>query len=374
MIFDLPGAAGDYTDRSSSPPGNPSPFGTSASCYVDLTVTPVSSSQMAITWQKSATANHYHVYRNGINIASTTQNTYFDTGLASGTQYCYQIRTVDAAGTESSFTSIVCNSTAILAPSGLTATALSSSQIRISWTASPGAAGYYLYRDSEAVPLKTVASNSTVDSGLTADTSYCYAVSSFNAAGVESPKSGQVCVTTRVAAPATPTLTATLAAGPRVNLTWTTSAGAAGYRIYRNGTLLLSPTAAPATDATVVVGNIYCYTISAVDDSGNESAQSDPACVTVTVTAPPTPTGLAATVVTGPPLRVNLIWTSSTGAVSYRIYRNGILTLSPTAAPATDTTVVATDLYCYTISAVDYLGNESARSATPVCVNTPDLS
>ena len=83
VIFNLPGAGDDYTNEKISPPGNPSPFGTSTSCYVDLTVTPVSSSQMALTWQKSATANHYHVYRNGINICRTPRyNTYFDTGLS----------------------------------------------------------------------------------------------------------------------------------------------------------------------------------------------------------------------------------------------------------------------------------------------------
>ncbi len=79
VTFDLPGAAPDYTSPTVAPPGNPSPFGTSTSCYVDLTVTPVSASQMTITWQKSATANHYHVYRNGINIANAALNTYFDT-------------------------------------------------------------------------------------------------------------------------------------------------------------------------------------------------------------------------------------------------------------------------------------------------------
>ena len=148
VTFDLPGAGTDYTNQNITPPGNPSPFGTSTSCYVDLTVTPVSSSQMALTWQKSATASYYRVYRNGINIANTTQNTYFDPGLASGTLYCYQIRTVDAAGTESSFTGTVCNSTFVLPPSGLTATAISPSQIRLSWTALAGATGYRIYRDS----------------------------------------------------------------------------------------------------------------------------------------------------------------------------------------------------------------------------------
>ena len=371
-IFTLPGLASDYTSPTASPPGNPSPFGTSISCYVDLTVTPVSASQMALTWQKSATASYYRVFRNGINIAVPTQTTYFDTGLSSGTQYCYQIRTVDATGAESAFTNTVCNSTFVLPPSGPSVTALSASQIRISWTASPGASGYRVYRNSGTLPLTTVVSTSTVDSGLTANTSYCYAVSSFNAAG-ESAQSSQVCATTRSAGPPVPELTAEGSTDPppRITLTWVTSLGATSYRIFRNGTFLLSSTGAQAIDTAVAEQTQYCYTISAVDAAGNESAQSDPQCASAsTVTPPPqppaTPTGLAATVVAGP--AVELIWSLSTGAVSYNIYRNGFFLQSSTAPPVVDNGPFgATTLYCYSISAVNAAGAESARSAAPEC-------
>jgi fibronectin type 3 domain-containing protein len=382
VIFDLVGAASDYISQSVSPPGNPSPFGTSTSCFVDLTVTPVSSSQMAITWQKSATASFYRVFRNGINIANTTQNTYFDSGLANGALYCYQIRTVDAAGTESSFTGTVCNSTVIAAPSGLSATAISPSQIRISWTALAGATGYHLYRDGSLLPLKSVVSTSTVDSGLAASTLHCYAVSGFNAAGVESPKSAQVCATTQLTAPATPTgLTATGSEGPpaTVTLAWNASFGAAVYRIYRDGgeppafTPSLS-VAAPAVTARDTGGTApllartgYCYTIAAVDASGNESAQSTSVCTATGGVAPPSPTGLSATLLAGPQVRLN--WSAAPGAVVYRIYRDGVRTLSAAGPTATDTTVFANNVYCYTVSAEDGLGNESAKSAA-VCIAT----
>ena len=369
VYFDLPGLATEYTDQNSDPPGDPSPFGTSTTCYVDLTVTPASSSQMALTWQKSATAYFYRVYRNGINIFNTTQNTYFDQGLGSGTQYCYQIRTVDAAGIESSFTSTVCNLTFVLPPSGITAMALSSSQIQISWMGSPGASGYRVYRNSGALPLTSVVSTSTVDSGLTANTGYCYAVSSFNAAG-ESAQSSQVCATTRSAGPPVPKLTATGSTDPppRITLTWVTSLGAASYYIYRNGSFLVSSTGAQVTDTAVADQTQYCYTISAVDALGNESAQSDPQCASASVVGPKppaTPSGLTATVAAGP--KVNLTWSLSAGATSYNIYRNGAPLLSPGAPPATDNGPFdAATLYCYTISAVNAAG-ESAQSTTPEC-------
>ncbi len=104
---------------------------------------------------------------------------------------------MDAAGIESSFTGTVCNATYVLPPSGLTATAISPSQIRISWIG-PGRGDRVSHLpERRPCPLKAVVSTSTVDSGLTANTLYCYAVSGNNAAGVESPKSIQVCATTQ---------------------------------------------------------------------------------------------------------------------------------------------------------------------------------
>ena len=257
------------------------------------------------------------------------------------------------------------------APTGVTATALSPTQIRISWTAVAGASGYRVYKNFDPLPLKSVVSTSTVDSGLTADTTYCYAVSSLNASG-ESDKSSPVCAMTRLAGPSTPTgLTATGSAGPppKVTLTWKTS-GAASYRIYRDGTLI-APTFAgsQATDTTVAAQTWYCYTISAVDASGLESDQSDPAC-TLTGVLPATPQDLKATGSTAPAApTITLTWTTYAGAASYKIYRDGTLLLTSAGSQAIDAPVAPLTWYCYAISAVDGSGNESARSES-VCEAT----
>lgn len=210
VTFDLPGVASDYTNQTAAPPGDPSPFGISDNCYVDLTVTPISSSQMAITWQKSATAVSYDVYRDGAFLKNVTVNTTTDTGLTPSTQYCYRIEAVYAGGA-ANFAGPVCATTNPLPP-----------------------------------PVPT---------GLTA------------AGGILD-----------VGPPAT----------YKVILTWNASAGAAVYKIYRDGTLVMSVplTATTATD-TAVVGPLhgYCYTISAMDVSGNESAQSGQVC-TATPAAP----------------------------------------------------------------------------------------
>ncbi|MFF3678634.1 chitinase [Streptomyces sp. NPDC002120] len=79
------------------------------------------------------------------------------------------------------------------APTGLTATATSSSSVSLNWTAVPGATSYTVHRDG-AAPL-TVTSTSTAVTGLAASTTYTFRVSAVNAAG-ESPQSAPASATT----------------------------------------------------------------------------------------------------------------------------------------------------------------------------------
>jgi chitodextrinase len=69
-------------------------------------------------------------------------------------------------------------------PTGLTATAFSSSQINLSWTASTdsaGVAGYMVFRNN--VQIATTTQTSYSDTNLTPSTSYTYTVEAFDTAG-----------------------------------------------------------------------------------------------------------------------------------------------------------------------------------------------
>ncbi|MEV7440298.1 glycoside hydrolase family 18 protein [Streptomyces sp. NPDC091204] len=79
------------------------------------------------------------------------------------------------------------------APTGLTATATSSSSVSLNWSAVPGATSYTVHRDG-AAPL-AVTSTSTAVTGLAASTTYTFRVSAVNAAG-ESPQSAPASTTT----------------------------------------------------------------------------------------------------------------------------------------------------------------------------------
>ncbi|MFJ9551727.1 chitinase [Streptomyces erythrochromogenes] len=79
------------------------------------------------------------------------------------------------------------------APTGLTASATSSSSVLLNWTAVAGATSYTVHRDG-AAPLPATSASAAVN-GLAASTTYTFRVSAANAAG-ESPQSAPVSVTT----------------------------------------------------------------------------------------------------------------------------------------------------------------------------------
>ena len=95
-------------------------------------------------------------------------------------------------------------------PANLQATAVSSSQINLTWSASTdnvGVIGYKIFRDG--TQRGTSATASYPDTGLLASTSYTYTVSAYDAANNESAQSASASATTQdppdTTPPASPT-------------------------------------------------------------------------------------------------------------------------------------------------------------------------
>ncbi|KKS30258.1 MAG: hypothetical protein UV60_C0004G0031 [Parcubacteria group bacterium GW2011_GWA2_43_11] len=195
----------------------------------------------------------------------------------------------------------------------LTATAVSSSQINLSWTASTdnvGVTGYKVYRNGTY--LTTTTSTSHNSTGLTASTAYSYRVSAVDAAGNESSQSVAKSATTHAGTvetdatpPAVPLNLITLAvSSSQINLAWTASTdnvGVTGYKVYRNGTYLTTTTSASYINTGLTASTAYSYRVSAIDAAGNESSQSTAKSATTqagtggTDTTPPAaPTGFTA--------------------------------------------------------------------------------
>ena len=84
------------------------------------------------------------------------------------------------------------------APTGLTASPVSTNQITLTWSAAAGATGYIVQRASST--LATTATTSFSDNGLLANTAYCYSIITTNSVGSSSPTAAQ-CATTLAIAP-----------------------------------------------------------------------------------------------------------------------------------------------------------------------------
>ena len=119
------------------------------------------------------------------------------------------------------------------------------------------------------------------------------------------------------------------------------------------------------------------FAVIAACGTGNSYQENPPPADT---TPPTVPTGLAATA--SSPTEVRLTWTASTdtggsGVAGYRVYRNGSTTplASPTTHRYTDSTVMASTAYSYTVRAFDAATppNESALSAA-ANVTTPAVA
>lgn len=178
------------------------------SAPTNLAATAVSYHQVNLSWTAS-TDNvgvvGYYVVRNGVTIGIAATSSYIDGSVLPASYYSYYVIAYDAAGNRSSNSNTASVTTPAVPdtqppfpPANLTANAVSSSQINLSWTASTdnvGVVGYYIYRGSSKIA--TVATTSYGDTNLASSTSYTYYVKAYDSAGNVSSSSNLVTVTTQ---------------------------------------------------------------------------------------------------------------------------------------------------------------------------------
>ncbi len=192
-----------------------------------------------------------------------------------------------------------------MAPTGLTATAASSSQIGLSWTASTdnvGVTGYLVERCQGSgctsfTQIGTSTSTSYTDTGLAATTAYLYRVRATDAAGNLSSYSTSAGATTSSGGD-DPGANRTIkrsrigaaASSSQVTVSWgvsTDNVGVTAYSVERcigsgcsNFAQIGSVANSPYTDTSVSASTVYLYRVRASDAAGNESPYSNVAQVT----------------------------------------------------------------------------------------------
>jgi hypothetical protein len=179
---------------------------TTPSTPANLFAIAISSSRINLNWSAASDAesgvSRYRIYRDGALIDSTAATTYASVGLTQLTTYSYHVVAVNGQGLASTQSNTASATTLDAsppsAPSGLTATAVSTTQIDVAWAAASDAQSgislYRIYRDGTLVGTSTALSFS--DNGLTPATTYGYEVSAVNGAGLEGPRAGPATATT----------------------------------------------------------------------------------------------------------------------------------------------------------------------------------
>ncbi len=247
---------------------------------------------------------------------------YTHSSLTPGISYHYRVRAVidDKEGDWSDSISAV--PTVPAAPTLIAAAGIG--QIRLNWSAVPGAGSYHLILHTEGIddwkrigdPIAGTATSFT-HTELTAGQSYFYKLRAV-VDGIEGEWSSPIASIPTL--PAAPTLSAAAAAG-QVQLSWNQVTGADGYQLIvwtetqnawqRIGDPLVAATTS-YTHTLLSETETYYYRIAALDRDAAGSWSNTISAVPATSSIP----GLVATVASG---QVALSWSPVTGAESYHL-------------------------------------------------------
>jgi len=279
----------------------------------NLTAQAVSTSQINLSWntpsnlggllltgyQIDRSTNSGSTWNTIVSNTGSTTTTYSNTGLSPSTAYTYRVSAITVLITSSPSNTASATTyspiTVPQSPIGLTATAISSSQINLSWNTpsnnggSP-ITGYQILRSTNDGSWSTIVSNTGSTSttysntGLSPSTTYAYQVSAINSVGTSSPSNTATTTTpVQLSAPQPPSsLVASAASSSQINLSWiapTNNGGSTitGYKIERSTSggstwsTIVSNTGSTTTtysDTGLSPSTTYTYRVSAINNIG----------------------------------------------------------------------------------------------------------
>jgi titin len=396
-------SAGESGFSTSATATTPTPGSQLPSAPTGIGAVAQSSASILVTWTAVTGATLYKVYRSGaagdtfLQVGTTAVDSFTNYGLTASTPYYYKVKAADSAG-ESIFSNAATTTTLAPAlvvpgvPTGVAATAQSSSSITVNWNAVSGATLYKVYRspapDSAYVQVAAQASNSFQDNGLLASTPYYYKITAADAAGESGYSSAATATTSApaVVAPGIPTgVGATAQSSTSIVVSWTAVAGATSYMVFRSATSggtyvqMGAPALSPFTDDSLSPSTAYYYEVKAVNIKGSSGFS---AVATSSTSAPPlqkpvAPTGVGAIAQSSTSIAVS--WTAVTDATSYVVFRSttvgGTYTQvgTPSISPFTDDSLTPSTAYYYEVTAVNSVGASPYSSAATATTQAPPV-
>ncbi len=323
---------------------------------------------------------------------TTTDLSYLDEDLISGTSYRYAIITNNKGGNSIASSNDIRFDTPANAPTSFTASS-NNTTISLNWNAPPATASYNIYRNTSPIAeihiankinANPIVATNYTDSPLLNGTKYYYLLTAISTGGLESFPTQQTLLTV----PNAPTNFIPTINSTSVNFTWNASTGADRYYLYRSSALPINTAGAELaftnntntyTDSTINTNTRYYYTLRAWNTAASSSSNGFSILTSSSLsvlTLPGTPTNLT---ITAAGTTANLTWTApSNGATDYAIYRstsnivlanaaNKINTVSVLGTSYTDTGLSNGLIYYYVITSNNATG-ESPPTA-PVNVN-----
>jgi chitodextrinase len=359
-----------------------------------LSPTFVTQAAATLTWTASTDnvgVTGYDLYLEGIGAGTTTQTSYAFSGLSCGTAYTLGIDAYDAAGNRSAISMLIVTTAACAdtspptVPTNLQETASTTTSISAGWTAATdnvGVTGYRVFVDNSLAG--TTATTSYTVTCLSCGTSHQVVVDAFDAAGNRSAQASATMVTATcpppppgdTQAPSTPTgFGVSSATQTSLTLGWnasTDNVGVMGYGVYKNGSLVASPTgtgytlSGPKRTRLLELAREHSFTIFEDDPTSPGFAETLLHCARRCHTATRTTTSISIT------------WTASTdnvGVAGYDLYLNGAAKGTATATSYTFIGLACATNYTIGSDAYDGAGNHSTQATTAIATSAcPDTT
>jgi chitodextrinase len=391
-----------YTISAFDAAGNESaqsaPFSTSSSddttppsTPTNVHTTTVLDGSISLAWTASTDdvgVTGYKIYRDGNLVGTSTTTSYTDNSLNPSTNYSYTIKAYDAANNVSPASAVLNTQTAYdttppSTPTNLVDSGKTDTSITLGWdfsTDNIGVTGYDIFRDGTLITSTT--GTGYTDSGLAVDTSYTYTVRAHDGSGNDSDQSSPL-ITRTLPDQVPPTAPTNLASPSQtttsIDLTWnaaTDDVGVVSYNIYRGGVFIANVNGTSYTDSGLTYNTAYSYTVTALDNAGNESPVSTAlAQNTLPDTTPPQVTLTAPGNGSSDSLTFGISATASDDLALSRVdfYADSTLIASITSAPFAfnwNSYAVHNGAHTITAKAYDASGN-TASDAAAITINNP---
>ena len=388
---DLPRLSSEFVPDVEPPPVNvpASPRG--------VTVAPLNSTYIRVSWNSVPDVEFYKVYNNRGGSVNTTPpaTSYTATDLLPNTGYTYRVAACNDSGC-SAFTS---RSAATLptpipvpaSPNSISAAGQDFTSVTITWSKVLGTKHYEVYNG--AAKVATLGESRTtyiINKDLLPATEYIYSVKACNDSGCSD--STEIDFFTDSigisSAPQVIVVDSTIGqAAPSLDVSWNYISGVTSYQIFDAAENKVATVQSPTTNRIITdlsAGTLYeykvrgCYTSSVTAPGAPESTEicgdfSAVGSASTPVAIPATPSNVAAAVQGLTSIIIS--WDSVVGATSYEVYNGDVLVTTinnPSTTSYTATALLPATEYTYSVKACNTSGCSDSASAattpTPVAI------